>query len=60
MLNKFTVSPTSPRNKKINPIMKDEKVLLENKKRIVEKRIEAFSINHGEQKSELKNKSYSR
>ena len=47
-------------NKKINPIIKNEKSLLEKKKKIVEKRLEAFSINHGEQKGKAKQKSFSR
>jgi len=54
-MNKFIES----NNKKINPIIKNEKSLLERKKRIVEKRLEAFSINHGE-KSNVKNKSFTR
>lgn len=51
---------SSAKNKKINPILKNEKSLLEKKKRIVEKRLEAFSINHGDQNQEKKNKSFSR
>jgi hypothetical protein len=55
ILNKFI----SSNNKKINPIIKNEKSLLERKKRIVEKRLEAFSINHGDSQTG-KNKSFSR
>jgi hypothetical protein len=55
IINKFIGS----NNKKINPIIKNEKSLLERKKRIVEKRLEAFSINHGD-KQGGKNKSFTR
>lgn len=55
-LNKFR----SGNNKRINPILKNEKGLLERKKKIVEKRLEAFSINHGEKRPGNKNKSFTR
>lgn len=56
MLSKFR----SGNNKRINPIIKNEKGLLERKKKIVEKRLEAFSINHGEKRAKAKNKSFTR
>lgn len=50
----------SGHGRRINPIITTEKSLLERKKKIVEKRLEAFSINHGEKKATGKGGSFSR